>query len=353
MVNICIYSVIMLCFLASCIYGISLRKQPHVLPQQMNRSTTDALRGISIMSITLHHMSQGMSSASILTPFRLAGYLGVSIFFFLSGYGLYQSANKKSTYAKGFMIKRITSVYIPAVLAQLLFMLAMSIGGFQHYSLKSWLTGLFILYPIDSSQWYILAALYHYFAFWLAIKFLKTWKHRIVLLVCTAAAYLTFCILTGLSKHWFDTVFCFSFGVAFAAYGKAIISWSKNVRLVLPALVVIFGACVWFSYGKESAPALALRCISSIVFVMLILTLLSIVNLENCKCAAFIGTISLECYLMHGKALRLIEAIVQDIKGIDTVVFLLLTAVLVFGFCILMKYYRSFMNHFVYDRFIH
>ena len=346
MLNTIVYTVILSLFLVLCLYGIRIRQPNKDIPFLLNRRTTDVLRGYAIMSIMLHHMVLRMSSASILIPFRLVGYLGVSIFFFLSGYGLYHAyEKKKDIYVKGFMLKRIESVYVPAVIAQLFFMLAMMIVFHQQYKPLAFLRGLLGLYPVDSSQWYVLAALYHYFVFWLSIRFLKAWKHRTIFLFAAAVVYFVFCVLMGFSKNWYDTAFCFSLGVTFAAYGKRAFAWIQRVKITLPVLLAVLGLSVYFSYGKEDAAAIAFRCVSSITFVLLVIALLCIVDVEGCKLSAYIGTISLECYLMHGKAIRLCEKALGDIAGLETLAYLLLTAVLVFGFSFLMKHYRAFLKH--------
>ncbi len=343
--NEIIYAIILIGFAFICFHGVQLKKQEDNTLFVLSRKTTDTLRGYAILSIMIHHLVLKMSSASILLPFRLTGYLGVSVFFFLSGYGLYQaSSNKEVLYTRGFLPKRITSVYLPAVFAQLFYMIVMMIGFRQQYTLQSFLIGLFVLQPVDSNQWYILAALYHYLMFWLSLKFLKTWKKRVLFLLLSAIVYFVFCVGMHLSKNWFDTAFCFFLGVTFAAYGKHLFFWLKQTIVTLPVLFVLFGVSVYFSYGREDVTALAFRCLSSIVFVLLTVSILNIVNIENCRSAAFIGSISLECYLMHSKAIYIIKSIFRDIKGKETIVYLILTIFLVFGFSWLMKYYRLLLK---------
>lgn len=341
MMHLLLYTVILVLFLGTCLYGIRFRNQPDAL-FELNRDTTNALRGYAILGVMIHHMVLKMSSASILLPFRLVGYLCVSLFFFLSGYGLYQAARKRGdAYTHGFLQKRLTAVYIPAVFAQFLYMVVLVLVFHRRMTVPACLEGLFVLYPLDTNQWYILAALYHYLMFWLSLKYLQKWKYRILLLLAAALAYLAFCVAMGLPKNWFDTSFCFVIGVAFAAYGRKAFFWLRRTAVVLPVLLAVFGMSVFLSYGKEDAQSLVFRCVSSITFVLLTLALMRIVDLSHCKAAVFLGSISLECYLMHSKAIHVLELQYGTLDGTTTVIYLLLTAALVCGFVQLMKCYRS------------
>jgi membrane-bound acyltransferase YfiQ involved in biofilm formation len=55
----------------------------------LSKSSTDCIRGICIVVIILHHIAQRMLNPVLLKPYEHFGYLSVSIFFFLSGYGLW------------------------------------------------------------------------------------------------------------------------------------------------------------------------------------------------------------------------------------------------------------------------
>lgn len=67
---------------------------------QFDRGLTDFIKFLSCIMIALHHFSQirGVQGASNIFYFLFAtqgGYLGVAIFFFLSGYGLMKSEMSK------------------------------------------------------------------------------------------------------------------------------------------------------------------------------------------------------------------------------------------------------------------
>lgn len=90
-----------------------------------DRNLTDIVKFLSCLMITLHHYSQGMVVAGSHNPiYQLfstqGGWLGVAIFFFLSGYGLMKSDMKHHLEPLPFFKKRLMKTYLPAVLVSLL-----------------------------------------------------------------------------------------------------------------------------------------------------------------------------------------------------------------------------------------
>jgi peptidoglycan/LPS O-acetylase OafA/YrhL len=79
---------------------------------EMDRRTSNALRGIAIIAIVLYHASGGFSSWLFGI---LAGpaHLGVFLFLFLSGYGICKSYGLGSIDAKNYLRKRFERVIVP------------------------------------------------------------------------------------------------------------------------------------------------------------------------------------------------------------------------------------------------
>ena len=101
---------------------------------QFNRGLTDIIKFLSCLMIALHHFSQirGVEGASNVIYFLFAtqgGYLGVAIFFFLSGYGLMKSEQSKHLTIPAFFKKRLIKTYLPAVLVSALWAAYNVIGG--------------------------------------------------------------------------------------------------------------------------------------------------------------------------------------------------------------------------------
>lgn len=91
----------------------------------LSRNLTDLVKFLSCLMIALHHYSQGMVVAGSHNPIyqifsTQGGWLGVAIFFFLSGYGLMKSDMKHHLKPLPFFKKRLMKTYLPAVLVSLL-----------------------------------------------------------------------------------------------------------------------------------------------------------------------------------------------------------------------------------------
>lgn len=311
----------------------------------LSRDTTDVLKGYSIALIIIHHMVLRMSNPGILLPFRLVGYLGVSVFFLTSGYGLVcSSMNREKDYSHGFMQKRFFKIYIPAVIAQLIYMLVLVFMFDKDYSCVDFLKGLFILYPVDTSQWYIISAFYWYFAFWIFLKFFKSWKNTIIGLFILSAVYITAGMILGATKNWIDTALCFPIGVSLGVYKEKIFGIiNKYIKFIfIPA--GLFAITVFFSYGKDDVKALVLRMVSSVMFLICVLALLRFVDISKNKIMKIIGIFSLECYLVHGKVIRIIKLGFGDVGVLEMLLYIVSTAFFVFVFVMFLKKYNYVIN---------
>lgn len=283
-----------------------------------------------------------MSHAGILLPFRIAGYLGVSLFFFLSGYGLVCAAEgREKKYSQGFLLKRIKKIYVPAVFAQLVYMLVLVFCFDERYSVLDFIKGMFTLCQIDTSQWYIISIFIWYFCFLILLKFEVSWNTRIAVLFCCAVVYIAVCLTLGLTKNWMDTALCFSFGIFFSVHRRNCIEFINSHLIVLPIAVAVFGVTVLFSFGKDTNFALALRIVSTIALIITVLMILRFVDISCNKAAAYIGTISLECYLVHGKIIRVVKLYFGDVTAMEAIVYLVATVIVTAIFVFLVNKYSK------------
>lgn len=88
----------------------------------LDKTTTDLLKFLSCIMVAIHHyacyaISTEYSSNIILKAFSTqGGYLGVALFFFMSGYGLMQSERKKHLDFLPFLKKRLCKILLPSLL---------------------------------------------------------------------------------------------------------------------------------------------------------------------------------------------------------------------------------------------
>lgn len=96
----------------------------------ITRGSADWIKLVAAIMIALHHYSQYVwtnhLSDSIIYHIMcsLAGFIGVAIFFFLSGYGLMESEKKRHLAFGAFIKRRLLKVYVPVVFATALWLSA-------------------------------------------------------------------------------------------------------------------------------------------------------------------------------------------------------------------------------------
>ena len=95
-----------------------------------NRNVTDVLKFIACLMVALGHYCGYCSVNDIHNVFIDAirivspqfGYLGVALFFLLSGYGLMMSDKKKHLEFGAFIRRRLSKTYLPAVLVSVIWL---------------------------------------------------------------------------------------------------------------------------------------------------------------------------------------------------------------------------------------
>lgn len=324
--------------------GVRLR-QPAVL-ERIDVQTTSVLKGMAILIIMVHHMVLRMSGAGLLLPFRGIGYLGVTIFFFCSGYGMTVSASKKgASYTDGFLIKRLLLIYVPAAFVNTLYMLILSLFFDKNYTCIEWCSGIFLMVDVDSSMWYIIAAFVWYAAFWIGLRF-RTPNRRIAFLLVVSVVYIAVCLLMKLTKNWVDTAFMFPLGTAVASYQDKALQKCSSCRLTvwLPVMLILCGSCMALSFGKEDYGSLILRILSTFLFMAALLLLLRVIDFSGNKSCAYIGTITLECYLIHGKIIRLIKLYFGHVEAAEMLIYVAGTMLCTAIFCWLYQRYKKAMT---------
>ena len=88
----------------------------------LDRNITDLLKFVACIMVAMSHYSgyvlaEGVSSSVIYKAVAAnGGYFGVAIFFFLSGYGLMKSDQKRHRNIQEFCKRRLAKAWLPAVI---------------------------------------------------------------------------------------------------------------------------------------------------------------------------------------------------------------------------------------------
>ena len=259
------------------------------------------------------HGRVGLFSHSLLgTVFTAMGYLAVGVFFFLSGYGLYASMEKKKGYLEHFIGQKFLPFYVVYLFLCVVYVITMlilkgSVDGSQ--LLFSMLYGKTVVV----SGWYLQAQMLLYLVFYLTFKFTKNGLYWTLL---ATALYCIVCPLVGLPSTWYETVPCFVLGLWAAKNNALIQEWLQKRTLVISAgainLIVFMGLLL---LGNKSVlpdiVRIPVKMLSAYSFVALAVLLVTFVKTEN-PVTAFLGDRSLELYALQGIFLELLRPVITN-----------------------------------------
>ncbi len=271
----------------------------------LSKSRTLDLRGLFALTVVLHHLSTRAYSGLIFPGFSYVGFISVSVFFFLSGYGLtVRFGQQGRPYLISVLVSRIprmVAIYLMATAVYWLGFWAMGYDISLQYVLRSFINGS----PLALNSWYITALILLYLVF--CAVFACFGRRRGLSLCLLGAATLCY-ILTmhrlGYDYHWYMSTPGFWVGVFWAAYRQKLDGLiNKHWLPAFGAVAVGFIAAYCLSGMTMLSPipgmSLGSRLVACGLFPPLIVLIVTRLKLSS-RILSFLGSISLELYLFHG-----------------------------------------------------
>lgn len=294
-----------------CLYRANIRFSA-IHENYLSADSGKCVRGLLSLVIVFHHLAECTGSGMVFSVFGLFGYLGVSVFFFLSGYGLMKQYLTRADYRNGFLRRRLPPVLIPYLLATLLYWLLYLMIG-TPWSLKDILAGFLVGEPIVSASWYIVCILLFYLAFWILMGVCGAPGRMIPGGVIACAVYILLCIKLNFGVWWYNAVPVLIFGLAWALWEQQILRFfRKHYWFAASAVFVLFAAAyglqLWqnaIAYG--SAPAVFATMCSAVLFAFCVILVLMKIRLQS-PVLRWVGEISLEVYLCHFLFIHLLRS---------------------------------------------
>lgn len=259
-------------------------------------------RGLLALTIVTDHLSQELSNPGILSGFSWTGYIVVSIFLGISGFGLAtQMIRTNGYYIDSFLQKRLPKILVPFWLSNIVYIVVSSLIYHDGTSFAMVLCHFLGLRLINSNAWYVVALLVLYALFYLSSKLVKKqdYKKQIFLMIAGSVVYSIFCLLIVKKYWWMNAILGFIVGFYYAYNRNIVEKSSKEARLKVGVAVIAFGACFWSSWHFPVMPiGLFAMMVASVIIVPLFLILVSHFSLEG-KVIRWLGEISYELYLIH------------------------------------------------------
>ena len=183
--------------------------------EYLEKQNTDCLKGICAVAVVTHHVFNltGMGSSIGLGPVLTAlGYLAVSVFFALSGYGLAFSYNQNGGgYLSSFIRCRVMPIYVVYCAAILIYGALMFFAGIN-YSWGDFTKSFCFGGTIVPHGWYFQVIVLFYLIFYIAHKFSN---RPLLFIFALTIGYIVACFFYGLSSIWYECALCFDLGFLF------------------------------------------------------------------------------------------------------------------------------------------
>ncbi|MBQ8325263.1 MAG: acyltransferase [Clostridia bacterium] len=307
-----------------------------------------ALKGWLAVCVLASHAipAAGIFAGSIINPLVASlGYLSVSVFFFLSGFGIMaQWERRKEAYLDCFLRTRVLSHYLLNVFLIVIYSLFAIFVG-KNFSLIEFLQSFAIGSTIVSNGWYMQVLLLFYLLWYVCAKTLAPSKQAFLITVSVLVlGYMIvgFCFMTS---TWWESSLSFLLGIFWQRNKEKIdniIFKSKKQWIVLLCLSVISfsGFFLLANINLLSGNAflntivrMTAKSISSPIFVALVLFVCMSLPIKwflSWPISRFLGNVSLEIYVLQGIPLAILRNHVSVENGWIYIMFVVLgTALLV------------------------
>ena len=278
----------------------------------LDLKTSSCLKGILACMVLLCHL-YGRVGFFSRTPlgavFTAFGYLAVSVFFFLSGFGLTEAASLKEGYLKNFPLKKLFPFFLICSFTILIYLVRDILVGSTVKPLlliQSFLFG----NTIVNNGWYLQSQFVFYIIFYLIFRFIKS--HTYLALVVSFIAYIFICVALGLSSTWYEAAFCFPLGVFYSKYKDKIhcFIFANKLKPIIALLFILILFVIALFLGNRpyfvEPIRITVKIISALLCCCFCTLSVLLVNIKN-TITSFLGRLSLEIYLLQGIFLNLFQ----------------------------------------------
>lgn len=257
------------------------------------------IKGIMCVSIFLHHFSGWIvPQTPIIYFFSHCGSFMVSVFFFLSGYGLKKSTNNKIL-NKSFLIKRLIKIFIPYWICEIIYICFnkfLSVGDDIDLNFKNIFLSVLTLREVVYFSWYVTATIFLYLVFFFTSK-TKKLDHTLCVFIVLALAF-------AFVPDLWTTFFAFPLGMLISQKENIFVKLNnKKYFLVLASAILLTAIAIVPKYIGQSLNNQILMNLSDAAsgsfFAFVVFLIVTKVKIGN-KVLLFLGKISYEFYLLHG-----------------------------------------------------
>lgn len=299
-----LYIVVFIIFPFSILCSLRLRKGSDKNSVLLDINTCNNLKGIFMVLIIIHHFTIRLHDAGLLYSFKYVGFLGTSVFFFLSGYALHLQLKKKGdAYLEHFISKKIIRLYLPWILCILFFTVLFGI-----WDIKKLIKSLVLFKVIFNNDynWFLIAIIFVYLTFYLCYKLVlkadsqckeKNLRKGLVIECIVICCYVAALFILNKGIYWINSILMFPLGALYQLYQNEISAYFK--KYIIPVMFIsIIAFCVSFKILDRQENLLSVYYLCSISALIFILCVLDKVTLHS-PVFEFLGKCSLELFLVQ------------------------------------------------------
>ncbi|AJW64747.1 Acyltransferase family protein [Elizabethkingia miricola] len=264
--------------------------------------TSSSLKGILSILIILSHINFHADLPVFLTITHWSG-TKVALFFFISGYGLMASYQKKEkTYLDGFLSKRIWNIIKPLLIITILFLAC------NYLDTGNWMPDILSNLVLKGNtplpySWFAYAIIIFYLLFYVIFRF--GWDKEVKILLMFILTFGVTVVLWKINydRAWWVSNLAFPLGMLYQYKEKVIISMSRTKfgNLLLVPL------CCLVAFLTAILKVELLYSFAYIFIALMVIVLISYVKMPQSRPFTFLGKISYETYLVHGAVLTLLR----------------------------------------------
>ena len=212
--------------------------------QSFTQDVIAPLRPLLILFVVAGHCDSMTGCSNLVLRALHMGTPAVAVFFFISGYGLLASYEKRgSRYLHGFCRRCIVKLFVPMGLAVVAYQFVYALWGDEAFSHRSWdvIKNGYIdcLLP---HCWFVFAIAYMYMTFKIAYGLLHG---RCAIFVASALVFVYVAGFIAAPHCWWLTSISFIFGLLYRKYEGVIVDIvSRYSWMLYFSLALIYSGCV-------------------------------------------------------------------------------------------------------------
>lgn len=260
-----------------------------------DKSKTVFLKAVLPILILFHHLN-GVTKLEYLRPFGVVGIAVVSLFFFISGYGLLASFQKKGVqYLYNFLRKRILPIlctYMGALVLYLLFRTITYREAIYEYlqatNFTDWLP----------YSWFVIELLIMYLLYWSVFRIKRISVNRkVFLLVCIIFIGYIFLVYLDAPIYLWRSTPAFALGMIYKFNEDTILNCKRHTMIT--CVIIAF---VLFVMANVSA----IKEFNFLFICVMTFGAFSLFSIKNNRVILFFSRISFEMYLVQSIAIGLV-----------------------------------------------